>query len=99
MIERDGRVEENNYFGYNKEKVKFFIQGELPVTSLDGKLLIDKNLKKTDLSKLTGISESTLAKLNKGENVNTEILDRICKTLKCDISDIVEFEKKEAEEK
>lgn len=38
-------MEENNYFGYNKEKVKFFIQGELPVTDLDGKLLINKNYK------------------------------------------------------
>ena len=38
-------MEENNYFGYNKEKVRFFIQGELPVTTLDGKLLIDKDYK------------------------------------------------------
>jgi len=38
-------MEENNYFGYNKEKVRFFIQGELPVTDLNGKLLIDKNYK------------------------------------------------------
>jgi len=38
-------MEENNYFGYNKNKVKFFIQGDLPLTSLDGKLLIDKNYK------------------------------------------------------
>lgn len=38
-------LEEHNYFGYNKEKVKFFIQGELPLTNLDGKLLIDKDYK------------------------------------------------------
>ena len=38
-------LEENNYFGYNKERVKFFIQGELPLTTLEGKLLIDKNFK------------------------------------------------------
>jgi len=33
---------ENNYFGYNKEKINFFIQGELPLTTFDGRLLIDK---------------------------------------------------------
>ncbi len=55
------------------------------------KLLIDKGLKKTDLNKLTGISDSTMAKLTKGENINTEILERICKALNCQISDIVEY--------
>lgn len=55
------------------------------------KLLIDKGLKKSDLNKLTGISDSTMAKLTKGENVNTEILERICKALDCQIADIVEY--------
>lgn len=55
------------------------------------KLLIDKGLTKTQLREKTGISQSTLSKLVKGENVNTEILDRICLSLNCDISDIVEI--------
>lgn len=55
------------------------------------KLLIDKGLKKTDLNKLTGISDSTMAKLTKGENINTEILERICKALNCQVADIVEY--------
>ena len=55
------------------------------------KLLIDKNMNKQDLRKLTGISSASIAKLGKGENVNTEVLLRICKALKCDISDIMEF--------
>ena len=55
------------------------------------KLLIDKGLKKSDLNKITGISESTMAKLAKGENVNTEILERICIALNCEIGDIVEI--------
>lgn len=55
------------------------------------KLLIDKELKKSDLNKLTGISDSTMAKLTKGENINTEILERICKALDCQIADIVEY--------
>lgn len=54
------------------------------------KLLIDKGIKKSQLSEITGISRSTIAKLNNGENVNTKILERICESLNCDISDIVE---------
>jgi putative transcriptional regulator len=55
------------------------------------KLLIDKNMNKQDLRKRTGISSASIAKLGKGENVNTEVLLRICKALNCDISDIMEF--------
>lgn len=57
------------------------------------KLLIDKGLNKSELCEKTGISRSTLNKLNNGENVNTEILEKICKFLECDIADIVEMEK------
>ena len=55
------------------------------------KLLVDRGINKTELADLTGLSKSTIAKLTKGENVNTEVLERICVTLKCDINDIVEF--------
>lgn len=57
------------------------------------KLLIDKGLKKSELNRLTGISESTMAKLVKGENINTDILERICKALNCGIGEIVEITK------
>lgn len=55
------------------------------------KLLIDKNLNKKDLSILSGVSATTLSKLKKGANVNTDVLLRICNALNCDISDIVEY--------
>ena len=55
------------------------------------KLLIDKNMKRTDLRVATGISTTTLAKLGKGENVSTEILAKICKALECDVGDIMEM--------
>ncbi|WP_276620931.1 helix-turn-helix domain-containing protein [Syntrophomonas wolfei] len=54
------------------------------------KLLIDKDMKKKDLREATGISTTSLAKLSKNENINTEILVKICKVLDCDIGDIVE---------
>ncbi len=35
--------EENNFFGYPKEAINFFTQDELPMVSLDGKILLEKN--------------------------------------------------------
>ena len=55
------------------------------------KLLIDKQMKRTDLRGAAGISSGTLAKLGKNENVNTEVLAKICKTLDCKIEDIMEM--------
>ena len=60
------------------------------------KLLIDKNLKKKDLQKMAGISSSSIAKLGRNENVNTEIINKICNALDCDTSDIIEMESEEA---
>lgn len=55
------------------------------------KLLIDRDLKKKDLQTLAGISNYTVSKLNRGDNVTTDILGKICKALKCNIDDIMEF--------
>jgi len=55
------------------------------------KILIDKDMTKTQLRKDSGISTGALAKLGKNENVNTEVLVKICNTLRCDISDIIEL--------
>jgi putative transcriptional regulator len=55
------------------------------------KLLIDKNMKKKDLQRLSGVSSATITKLGRNENVNTEILQKICTALECDICDILEF--------
>lgn len=53
-------------------------------------MLVERDLKKTELAEMAHISSASLAKLGKGENVTTKILLRICETLNCDISDIVE---------
>ena len=55
------------------------------------KLLIDKDMKKKDLKLLTGLSSVSIAKLGKNENVGVDVLEKICKALHCDISDIIEY--------
>lgn len=54
------------------------------------KLLIDKDMKKKDLQRVTGLSSSTIAKMTKNESVNTEVLVKVCTALSCDIGDIME---------
>ena len=54
------------------------------------KLLIDREMMKKELAEQAGISTASIAKLGKNENVNTEILLKICTALKCDVSDIME---------
>lgn len=55
------------------------------------KLLIDRDLKKKDLQELAGISNYTISKLNRGDNVTTDVLGKICKALNCNVDDIMEF--------
>lgn len=55
------------------------------------KLLIDKDMMKKDLQKAAGISWATMTKMSKGETVSTEVLMKVCKTLQCDVGDVVEF--------
>ncbi len=55
------------------------------------KLLIDKNMTKSELTKAIGISSSTMAKMGKNENVSLEVIDKICALLECDINDILEY--------
>ena len=53
--------------------------------------MIDKDMMKKDLQQLAGISAVSLTKLGKNENVNTEIIEKICIALRCDVSDIMEM--------
>lgn len=55
------------------------------------KLLIDRDMKKKDLLAAAGISQSSLSKMKKNENVNMDIVVKVCKALNCDICDIVEI--------
>lgn len=55
------------------------------------KLLIDKDMKKKDLRLASGISTNALAKLGKNDRVTTDVLEKICITLNCDVGDIMEI--------
>ena len=46
---------------------------------------------KKELSEKANVSNYTLAKMNKGENVTTDVLVRICKALECNLDDIMEL--------
>ena len=55
------------------------------------KLLIDRDMTKTQLREAAKISSSSLAKLGKDENVTTSVLAKICGVLNCDVSCIMEI--------
>ena len=55
------------------------------------KLLIDKDMKKKDLQQIAGISAASITKLGKNENVSTEIIQKVCTALQCDVGDIMEM--------
>lgn len=53
--------------------------------------IAEKEMKRTDLKDVVGISSNTLAKLGKNEYISLEILERIARNMQCDIGDIVEI--------
>ena len=55
------------------------------------KKLIDENMMKVDLRNQAGITTNALAKLGKNEHVSTQVLEKVCKVLHCEIQDIMEF--------
>lgn len=55
------------------------------------KLLIDRDMKKKDLMAVANISATSVAKLTKGENIQTDVLVKICRALQCDFADIMEI--------
>ena len=61
------------------------------------KLLIDKEMMKKDLRDQSGITTNALAKLGKNEHVSTQVLEKICRTLNCNIEDVCEVVKDDKE--
>ena len=54
------------------------------------KKLIDLEMSRTQMRLKAGISTKQLAKLGKNENVNTEILVKICEVLSCNVDEIMD---------
>lgn len=59
------------------------------------KMMIDRDMNKSELRELTGIGTNTLAKLSKNQPVSMDVLMKICNKLNCDIADVCEFIKED----
>ena len=59
------------------------------------KLMIDKEINKTELTKKAKISTNAMANLGRNESVPLETLEKICAALNCTLDDIVEFSEDE----
>lgn len=55
------------------------------------KLLLDKDLKKSDLKIMAHVSSNTLAKMGKNEYISMESMEKICLALHCNIENVFEF--------
>jgi DNA-binding Xre family transcriptional regulator len=55
------------------------------------RLLLEKNMNKTDLMRAIGLSLPTLAKLSKNEPIDGKVLERICVYFKCQPSEVIEY--------
>ena len=55
------------------------------------KILIDKNMKKSDLERDAQLTHYSMSKLTKEEEVSTDLLYKIFSTLKCVIEEVMEF--------
>jgi DNA-binding Xre family transcriptional regulator len=53
-------------------------------------LLIERGMSRQELRRAAGVSSSTIAKIVKSENVNTDILLKICEVLNCNFADIMD---------
>ena len=54
------------------------------------KLLVDRDIKKQELQKMSNVSAASIAKMGRCENVTTDVLLRICNALNFNIEDIME---------
>ncbi|MDR1900742.1 MAG: helix-turn-helix transcriptional regulator [Treponema sp.] len=55
------------------------------------RLLLEKDMNKTELMRAIGLSPPTLAKLSKNEPVDGKVLERICLYFKCQPADVIEY--------
>ena len=53
--------------------------------------LLDRGMMKKDLMEQAGFTTNIIANMGKDKHINMETLIRICETLDCDISDVIEL--------
>ena len=59
------------------------------------KLLIDKDMTKSDLIELCGLPSGTMTKLRNNVPIHLKVIERICIKLDCNIEDVMEIVKEE----
>lgn len=84
-----------NYTNYKTKVIIVLIERGKVIMAVNykklWKLLIDKDMKKKDLAQLAKISNTSIAKMGRNENVTMDVLVKICTALHCEIGDIVEI--------
>ena len=55
------------------------------------KLLIDKGIRKMEFARMAGISQNTMARLSRNQDVSLDVFGKICCTLNCKVDDVLEF--------
>ena len=55
------------------------------------RLLVEKEMKKVEMRRLSGISTSARARMGKGETITMDAMGKICQALQCQPGDIVEY--------
>lgn len=53
-------------------------------------MLIDRNISKKELHNITGLATSTITKMSNNKYVSLEVLERLCRHLNCEITDLVD---------
>ncbi len=57
--------------------------------------LIERNMRKEDLRLAAGLTTNMIANMGKEKHISMETLTKICETLDCDISDVIQLEREE----
>lgn len=57
--------------------------------------LVERNMRKDDLRFAAGLTANMIANMRKEKHISMETLTKICETLDCDISDVIQLEREE----
>jgi len=55
------------------------------------KILIDKDMKKQDLVNAGILSWTTMAKIDKNQNISLDVISKLCAYLNCQPGDLLEY--------